>query len=427
MRPRPRTFRRLYAIVSALALAAVAGAQDASPHPLAIRVKRALTISGDPIEDAVIVIENGRITAIGAQASTDVPEEADVIDGDGLWATPGFIHPAALAMGPSAALELGGRNNSADRLAADDLAPTWAGVKTLAKTGYTRANVIVASGGFAGQSVLIKPLKKLDRPIRPADVLVTRELGLCMGFEAHTTTKTLWRETLAKVKKHREDRASAARPRSESAPASRPESAESKPADAPATRASEPAQDPKLTPIVDVFDGKMPGILALSSAAAVLHLFPILQEHPDFKPAVMIGDEAWRVVDQVKKLGVPVIMQPNRVNRPDTSVEIVPVRDYVDAGVAVALVPEVSFAQQYEGFPFHLAELVRKGVSRDAVLRGVTLTPAEILGIQKEVGSLEKGKAADVLLWSGDPLAPGSELVRVIVGGNTVLDAKEAP
>ena len=83
----------------------LAAAQESAPtHPLAIQVKRAITVSGAPIDDAVIVIENGRITAIGPRATTDVPEDADVIEAGTLWATPGFVHPAALAMGPSTAL-----------------------------------------------------------------------------------------------------------------------------------------------------------------------------------------------------------------------------------------------------------------------------------------------------------------------------------
>ena len=83
----------------------------------------------------------------------------------------------------------------------------------------------------------------------------------------------------------------------------------------------------------------MPGVLVITSAAAVLHLAPILQEFPEFKPALVLPDDAWRVVDQVKKLGVAVILDPSRVYKPDTSIEIVPVRDYVDAGIAVALIP----------------------------------------------------------------------------------------
>jgi hypothetical protein len=413
-----------------------ASAQDAAAsRPLAIRAKRAITVSGAPIDDATIVIENGKITAIGARASVDVPEDADVIEAGDLVATPGFIHPASIAMSPAGTYDVSGRNNSADRYAADDLAPTWPGVKTLAKAGYTRVNVIVSNGGFAGQSVLIKPVRKLDRPIRREDVIAIRDLALCMAFEPRTTNKVFWKDTLAKVRKYREDRAAAAArggSRAESGPASRPagdspSSNESRPASRPASRPGEPVQDPKITPIADLLDGKMPGILAMSSAAALLHFLPIAHETPDFKPALFLLDDAWRIVAEVKKLGVPVILQPNRVYRPDTNVELVPVRDYVDAGIAVALIPETTFVQGYEGLPFHLSELARKGIAADVLLRAVTLTPAEILGIQKEVGSLDKGKAGDVLLWSADPLSPEADLVRVIVGGETVHDERSRP
>jgi Amidohydrolase family len=423
--------RRPSALLLALAfVAASAAAQDApASRSLAIRVKRALTVSGAPIDDATILVENGRISAIGASSSVDVPEDADVLDAGAMWATPGFVHPVALAMGPSGTYEVSGRSNTADRIVAEDLAPTWPGVRSLAKAGFARVNVILSSGGFAGQSVLIRPIAKLDRPVRAADLVVAREHALCMAFEPRTTTKALWKETLAKVKKYREDKAAGISSRPESAPASRPQG-ESRPAteSRPASRPSEPAADPKLMPLVEVFEAKMPGILVLNSAASLLHLMPILQEHPDFKPALFLQmDDAWRVVDEVKKLGYAVVLQPNRVNKPDTNIEIVPVRDYVDAGIPVALIPETNFTQQYEGFPFHLAELVRKGVSRDAVLRGATLTAAEVAGIQKDVGSLEKGKAGDVLLWTADPLSPEAGLARVIIGGATVYDAKGTP
>jgi hypothetical protein len=434
-----------------LALALLAAltlrAQDPAPaRPLAIMVERAITVSGEPIEDAAILIQDGKIAAIGPRASVDVPYEADVIEIPGLWATPGFIHVASLAMTPAGNYDLTGRTSAAEKLAVEDLVPSWQGVKVLAKAGFTRANVIVSKGGIAGRSVLVKPVARLPRPIRRDDVVAVEDLALSMGFEPRTSTKTFWKETLAKAKEHREARAAAEKdggagtgtdsaPASRAAPASRP-AGESRPGSEsrgaaesrPASRPKAPADDPKITPLADLLDSKRSGILDVAGAAGVLHLLPIVKDHPDFKPAVMLrGNDAWRVVDDVKKLGVPVILQPDRVFKPDTVVELVPVRDFVDAGVAVALIPETSFTQKYEGFVFHLAELVRKGVPREQVLRAVTLTPAEILGVEKELGSLEKGKAGDVLLWSSDPLSPKAALVRVIVGGVTVLDAGEEP
>src|SRR5687768_799328 len=87
-------------------LCGIVQAQDVTPRPLAIKVKRAITVSGPPIDDAIILIEGGRISAIGTSATVDVPEEADVIEAGDLWATPGFIHPASLAMSPAAAYDV---------------------------------------------------------------------------------------------------------------------------------------------------------------------------------------------------------------------------------------------------------------------------------------------------------------------------------
>lgn len=412
-------------LAAALLVLAAFGQDAAADRPVVLMVKRALTVSGAPVDDAAILIEGGRITAIGTRDEVDVPFEADVIEIPGAWATPGFIHPASLAFTGAGNYDTSGRNNAADRLVADELSPSWQGVAILAAAGFTRANVIVSNGGVAGRSVLVKPLKKLDRPIRREDVVAVRDVALCMGFEPRTTTKAFWTETLAKARKLREDRAggAASRPAGGAGAESRPEG-ESRPA----TRPAAPADDPKLTPIADVLDSRMPGILDLGGAAAVLHFLPLLKDAPEFKPAVMLrAGDSWRCVEHVKKLAVPVILTPERVAKPDTNVELVPVRDFVDAGIAVALIPETSFSARYEGFAFHLAELVRKGVASDVVLRAVTLTPAEILGIQKDVGSLEKGKAGDVLLWSADPFAPEATLLRVIVGGVTVHDGKEVP
>jgi imidazolonepropionase-like amidohydrolase len=60
---------------------------------------------------------------------------------------------------------------------------------------------------------------------------------------------------------------------------------------------------------------------------------------------------------------------------------------------------------------------------RDEALKAITLTPAEILGVAERVGSLEKGKDADILILSGEPLAATSRIERVILSGKTVYQA----
>jgi len=70
-------------------------------------------------------------------------------------------------------------------------------------------------------------------------------------------------------------------------------------------------------------------------------------------------------------------------------------------------------------------ELVRTGLPREIALRAITLTPAKVLGRNKHVGSIEVGKTADLLLFTGDPLDPTSKLSRIWHKGIEVEDDRE--
>jgi adenine deaminase len=70
-----------------------------------------------------------------------------------------------------------------------------------------------------------------------------------------------------------------------------------------------------------------------------------------------------------------------------------------------------------------LAELVRAGLPRDAALKAVTLNAAKLLGIQDRLGTVEKGKDADLIFLDGDPLGPETRVTRVMIGGDIVWEA----
>lgn len=67
---------------------------------------------------------------------------------------------------------------------------------------------------------------------------------------------------------------------------------------------------------------------------------------------------------------------------------------------------------------------MRGGITREQALRAVTLTPAQILGVDKRVGTVEAGKDADLVLWNGEPFEATSRPVGVLVGGHLVLDPR---
>jgi imidazolonepropionase-like amidohydrolase len=185
--------------------------------------------------------------------------------------------------------------------------------------------------------------------------------------------------------------------------------------------------------MIEVLQGKQVGLLALAGAAEFLHAAALFEKEKGFRPTLIMVPQgfrspmdAWRVVDQLKGLKVPVILAPQVDRVPRTATRRLTQNVLIDAGVPVALVPDPSSGDEgLESLVFQLADLVRHGCREDQVLRAVTLTPAEILGIQGRCGSLEVGKDADILLFSGDPLVPTSALERVIIDGRTVYQRSE--
>ncbi len=72
-----------------------------------------------------------------------------------------------------------------------------------------------------------------------------------------------------------------------------------------------------------------------------------------------------------------------------------------------------------------MAQLVKSGLDPDLAKRAITLHPAEMLGLEYRIGSIEKGKDANVLILSGDPFATGTRIQRIIIEGKTVYTANE--
>lgn len=129
-------------------------------------------------------------------------------------------------------------------------------------------------------------------------------------------------------------------------------------------------------------------------------------------------------LDDVKRLGEPVILgtyefsDPRRYTRAPAML--------ADAGVSIAL---TSNAPRYAADWLRLGTAIamRQGLSRAAALKSVTTTPAEIAGVSDRVGSLAKGMDADFVVYSGDPLDLRSRILEVFIDGERVFVADEPP
>ncbi len=140
--------------------------------------------------------------------------------------------------------------------------------------------------------------------------------------------------------------------------------------------------------------------------------------------------EAYRCIPQLQESKTPVIFGPlymtpagyraqtSEVNRARLNSP----QQLADAGIVFALTAQEM--RDEDGLVHQAALAARYGLPRDAALRAITSTPASLMGLGGQLGGLKPGAAADVVVWSGDPLDATSRVLLVAIDGQIVLDER---
>jgi hypothetical protein len=453
-------------------------------QPFAITNARILPVSGAPIPRGVVLVRDGKIEQVGADVKvpagyqvidaaggTVMPGLVSAHSGAGLPQTnePAEQRPNRFRRGgrrrgqrpgptPAAASE----NQAADKVAASLYARQKVFGELLAE-GVTSLAVAPPGNGLPGLAAVVDPAAD-----REEQLVVDDAAYVVLTPARDTKTKTLIKDALAAARKVVEARKrpkpapekeapegegkEGAQPKPSEAkegaekPAEKPtgdkpgEEAppkQDKPADgaAPAQGARgsrarpqerEAENDPNAQVLADLLEGKKRAFVNVDTAADLLHFLDSIGD-ASFPAAVAVR-QVWRqnndgsldvVLPRLAAFTKSVLMSPELGALPYTEVLTNPALALHAAGIRVGFLVGDSRAA-VSGLRGKLIELVRCGLPADVVLRGVTLTPAEMLGIEKRVGSIEPGKEADLLLWSGDPMDPASALVRVWHRGTPV-------
>lgn len=191
------------------------------------------------------------------------------------------------------------------------------------------------------------------------------------------------------------------------------------------------------TPPVEAF----PVLNELLDAKIPLRMQARMQQ--DIRTAVRLADEfglkftlleateGHKCIELLKDHKVPVIYGPlsmeaagmRRFIGDRGEARLSTVREMLDAGIEVAL--SAQDLREEDGLVRQAMYAVRAGVEPGAAIKAVTLTPARLLGIDKETGSIEMGKRADLVVWSGEPLEATSRPLVVFIGGRSVMDLRE--
>ncbi|HLV09928.1 MAG TPA: amidohydrolase family protein, partial [Halanaerobiales bacterium] len=133
--------------------------------------------------------------------------------------------------------------------------------------------------------------------------------------------------------------------------------------------------------------------------------------------------EGHKITEEIAESGFPAIVGPTLTGK--TKVEL---KDrtfktpgiLATAGVKVALMSDHPVIPT-ENLPLYAALAAKEGMDEEEALRAITINPAKILGIADRVGSIEPGKDADLVIFTGNPLEIGSRVEKVFVNGESIL------
>ena len=179
--------------------------------------------------------------------------------------------------------------------------------------------------------------------------------------------------------------------------------------------------DPALEALIPYARREKPVIFTANSAAAILAAIDLAAEL-DVRAILGGGQEAWRVADEIADAGLgsllsPLTRSPSDPYDPYDSVYATPLRLHEAGGLFGFQSNSGSGASELR---FYAGMAVAFGLPPDVALRSVTLSTAEILGVDDQVGSLDVGKRADIIITDGDPLQAVSNVRYMFIAGQPV-------
>jgi imidazolonepropionase-like amidohydrolase len=392
-----------------LAIAAATPATSFA-QTVAITGGKVYPVSGPPIENATVVIVDGKITAVGANVT--VPAGAATVDAKGKWVTPGLIIGAsALGLvetnadpGTNDTRAKGDHNVAAAFRAWEGLNPESVLFSPARNAGLTTAIALPGGGLISGQAAAIDLINAgTGKAItRKAPVAMVANLGSAQAADTSARGELFmrFREVLDDAKDYSTKKLAYERA---------------------ATReyAVGKLQLEALQPVVT---GKMLLVIGADRAGDIETALDIAAEYK-LRIAILGGAEAWKVADKLAAAKVAVLTS-GLDNLPTSFAALGTKQENAGllrkANVPVAIVTGESETFKARTIKQHAGNAVAYGMTWDDALRAVTLTPAEIYGIDGTVGSLAVGKDGNVVVWDGDPFEFATKAEKVFVKGKEV-------
>ena len=384
---------------------------------LAIKNAKVYTITNGIQDGTVLIDEQGKIVAIGA---VEIPEGTSVIDGTGKVLMPGLIdsHGHAGVYEESLGWEGSDGNEMTDPItphlrALDAINPHEDGIQEALRAGVTTMCVLPGSANVVGGQGVVIHLHG-----NTVEEMIIKEVGgLKMAFgenpkrvysgqkktpSTRMATAAILRETLVKAQNYM----------------AKLEKAKTDPDKA-------PERDLKMEVLVKALQREIPVRAHAHRADDIMTALRIAKEF-NLDMSIEHCTEGHKIVDELKEAGVWAIVGPTMTNRSKVELKELSfntLRILWEGGIPVAITmdhPVIPVGY----LPTAASYAVKAGLPYEEALKAITINPAQILGIAGRYGSIEVGKMADLVLWSGDPLEIQSKVETVLIHGQVVYNGR---
>jgi len=404
--------------------APAAGAQIQAPSVYAITHAKIFTLAGSPIEDGTLVIRDGKIAAVGR--AVELPAGAQIIDAKGLEVYPGLFD-AVTQMGLSEIGAVGATvdateagNYNPDVVAASAISPSSEHLAVTRASGITEVLAVPASGGFdfggsrgtlggqasaihlAGWTVEELLIKKSAALVLNWPQIQTQTFDFST-FSRKEKPYTEAKQEYDKQVNELTDWIDRARHYAQALEKG---------------SVSQYDRDLKLEALAPVVRGQLP-VLVFANRARDIRSAVEFCDKQKLKMILAGGAEAYQVKDLLRSRDIPVILRPMLSSPPEEDDpydrELTEPAELAAAGVKFAIASfDNSFARRLGQ---NAANAVAHGLSYDEALRAVTIHPAQIFGLGTEIGTLEQGKIANIIVTNGDPLELTTDVKYLFIKG----------
>jgi len=392
----------------------------AQENLLVIKNARILTVTKGVIGKGHILIQNGKIIDVGRDIK--IPNSAQVLDAEGTLITPGLIDSHShLGLGPSGGVTEDNEVSNPvtphlriiDSIHPEGVPPHRHSFQHALSEGVTTIIARPGSGNvIGGQSAA---LKLLGQTVDDMILAFPCDMKMAMGRKGYgakgmmPVTKMgvayLVRQAMLDAEDYK-----LAWQKYELEKTKTPEK-------------QPPKRDLKNEAMMKVLNRELPVHIHAGQVDDIMTAVRLGDEFNFFKLSIGHGNESYKIAGELAKRGVVVVVGPQMIVFDDEG-NLINLADYlVKHGVEVNIMTDADVVQQ-EFLRFQAALAVKYGMDPQEALKAITINPAKLIGMDNRIGSIEKGKDADLVIFDGDPFDIQTRVLKVFINGKVAFQAE---